>query len=69
MANVIIEEDKCKGCGLCAAACPKKIITLGAGKLNARGFHPAVVTDMTQCLGCAFCAVMCPDVVITVFKE
>jgi 2-oxoglutarate ferredoxin oxidoreductase subunit delta len=34
MARVYFKEDKCKGCSLCADACPKKIIVLGE-KLNA----------------------------------
>jgi len=68
MANVSIREDICKGCGLCAAACPKKIVALAESRLNAKGYHPAAVEDMEQCIGCAFCAVMCPDCAITVEK-
>lgn len=68
MAKVTIHEDKCKGCGMCVAACPKKIVRLDEGKLNAKGYHPAGVTDMDACIGCAFCAIMCPDTVITVEK-
>lgn len=68
MAKVTFKEDVCKGCGLCVAACPKKIVVLAQDRINAKGFHPATVTDMEQCIGCAFCATMCPDVVITVEK-
>lgn len=68
MAKVSFLEDLCKGCGLCVSACPKKIVELDTSRLNAKGHHPAHVTDMAQCIGCACCAMMCPDCVITVEK-
>ena len=68
MATVTFKDDICKGCGLCVAVCPKKIVALSADKINAKGFHPAAVTDMEACIGCAFCATMCPHVVICVEK-
>lgn len=69
MAKVTFAKDACKGCGLCVAACPKKLVALDAEHINAKGFHPAGVKDMQACIGCAFCATMCPDVVITVEKQ
>ena len=68
MAKVTFDETLCKGCGLCVDACPKKILALGTEKINAKGYHPAAVTDEGACIGCAFCATMCPDVCITVEK-
>ncbi len=69
MAKAIFNEDMCKGCGLCVAACPKKIVVL-KDKFNAKGYRPAGVKDedLDKCIGCAFCATMCPDCVITVEK-
>ena len=69
MNKVIFEVDLCKGCGLCATACPKGIIALDTGSLNGKGYHPAQLTDAGKCIACASCAVMCPDAVITVIKE
>ncbi len=66
MAKVTISENICKGCGLCTAACPKKIVVLAQDILNAKGYHPAKVSDMSRCIGCAMCATMCPDCAIKV---
>jgi 2-oxoglutarate ferredoxin oxidoreductase subunit delta len=68
MAMVTFDTDRCKGCGLCVTVCPKKIVVLAADKINAKGYSPAEVSDMSLCIGCAFCAKMCPDCVITVEK-
>ena len=68
MAKVTFREDRCKGCGLCVEVCPKKIVELKNDVLNAKGYHPAGVTDADKCIGCAFCATICPDCVIKVEK-
>ena len=68
MAKVTFNIELCKGCGLCVSACPKKIVKLDSEKINAKGYHPATVTESEKCIGCAFCATMCPDCVITVEK-
>ena len=67
MALLTIARETCKGCGLCAAVCPKKILALSKD-INSRGYHPIAVTDQEKCIGCAFCARMCPDAVIKVEK-
>lgn len=68
MAKVTFKEDLCKGCGLCVEACPKGIISIDPGRINAKGYNYASISDGTACIGCAFCASMCPDCVITVEK-
>ncbi|WP_040197799.1 4Fe-4S dicluster domain-containing protein [Candidatus Soleaferrea massiliensis] len=65
-AKVVIDQNKCKGCGLCTTACPKKILALSKEKINAKGYNPCEVIDIDSCIGCAFCATMCPDVAIRV---
>ncbi len=69
MVNITINESICKGCGLCVTVCPKKILELSKTKLNAKGYNPATITDMSLCIGCASCAKMCPDVAITIEKD
>lgn len=61
-----INENACKGCGLCASVCPKNIIAISNEKLNAKGYHVARLTDEEQCVQCAMCATMCPDIAITI---
>jgi len=68
MAKVTVNEDRCKGCELCVAACPKGLMQLDKSKLNAKGYHPAHCSDQNACAGCAFCALTCPDCAITVEK-
>jgi len=67
-AKVTFRTDRCKGCELCVAACPKHIIAIDTAVINRKGYHPAGVTDISQCIACASCAKMCPDSVITVEK-
>lgn len=41
MVKVTINENLCKGCGLCVRACPKGVLALAKDKLNAKGYHPS----------------------------
>lgn len=66
MGRITVIEDRCKGCGLCAEFCPKKIIEISKYKINQKGYHLATLIDETKCIGCASCATMCPDVAIVV---
>lgn len=67
--RIIINEEQCKGCQLCIAACPPAVIDL-AGHLNSHGYRPATLVDpQNKCTGCALCAVVCPDAAITVFRN
>ncbi len=68
MAKLIIYEDVCKGCGLCTAVCPKKLLAIRKDRLNKKGYHPVGIEDMAACIACASCAKMCPDVAIGVEK-
>ena len=68
MPKVTINENVCKGCGLCVSVCPKSILKLDENRLNAKGHSPAAVTEQEKCIACAFCAKICPDCAITVEK-
>ena len=65
--KIIINTERCKGCGLCIAVCPKGSIIISK-KSNKSGYFPAESSN-AKCTGCALCAIICPEVVIEVFRE
>ncbi|MDR0841448.1 MAG: 4Fe-4S binding protein [Christensenellaceae bacterium] len=64
---VKIQDETCKGCGVCVSVCPKKIIGMRK-QVNQKGYSPASVTDESACIGCASCAMMCPDGAIEIYQ-
>jgi 2-oxoglutarate ferredoxin oxidoreductase subunit delta len=65
---VRVDEDECKGCGLCVDACPPKVLRL-SGHMNRYGYH---VTEYAGagCTGCGICFFACPEPGgIAVFKR
>lgn len=66
--RIVVNEAYCKGCELCAAACPQHVLALSVDRITARGYHPAELVD-EGCTGCAVCAVVCPEAAITVYRE
>jgi len=63
--KIIIDTERCKGCGLCISVCPKKGIVIST-QSNKSGYFPAQRGD-DDCTGCAMCAIICPEAVIQVF--
>lgn len=55
MKNISTIKD-CFGCGVCAAACGKKIISI---VLNADGFYEPRISNATQCSNCGICTDVC----------
>jgi 2-oxoglutarate ferredoxin oxidoreductase subunit delta len=66
---ITIDAALCKGCLLCADACPKKILAQDKSRVNAKGYNPIHCADMGACTACAFCARICPDSVIKVERD
>jgi len=57
--EITLKKERCKGCGICVAFCPKKILALDTlGKIY--------VSDKTACVNCGQCELLCPDYAIYV---
>lgn len=66
---LLIDADRCKGCELCIAACPRHILALDRSVVNRLGYHPVILLDPDACTSDALCARVCPDAVFTVFAR
>lgn len=67
---IVIDEERCKGCGLCIKSCPKSLLEISKSKINAKGYIPIEFNDADRlCTGCSMCAIMCPDLAIKVYKR
>jgi len=56
----VIRERWCKGCGICVAFCPKKVLALKNGKV--------VAERPLDCIGCRMCEYRCPDLAIEIHE-
>ncbi|SMC26064.1 2-oxoglutarate ferredoxin oxidoreductase subunit delta [Desulfacinum hydrothermale DSM 13146] len=57
--DIAIFMGWCKGCGICAAFCPRQCIEMDED-------GSPVVTQPDRCTGCGFCEIHCPDFAISV---
>lgn len=57
-----INREWCKGCGICAAFCPAKVIELDH-------IDKAEVVRIDDCTACGMCALRCPDLAIHIETE
>ena len=56
MAFLKIDETKCNQDGICAAECPRRIITQADGK----SFPQVSEADEAYCMACGHCVAVCP---------
>ena len=63
-----VNESFCKGCELCADACPQEVMALDMERLTPKGYHPIHLAAV-GCTGCAICALVCPEAALTVYRE
>jgi len=66
--TVYINENLCKGCGICIEVCPKDVIIMSEEQ-NMKGYNLAKVANIDLCIHCKLCEISCPDLAIYVEKE
>ena len=54
--QLVIEANWCKGCGICAAFCPKQVLEIKKEKVT--------LVNPEQCIACGLCEMRCPDYAI-----
>ena len=58
-SEISIKMERCKGCGICVAFCPKDVLAVDElGKVQ--------VVQGDACIGCGQCELRCPDYAIFV---
>jgi 2-oxoglutarate ferredoxin oxidoreductase subunit delta len=60
---VHILDERCKGCGYCAAFCPTEVLEEST-RFNSRGYHPPAVKKPEACVNCHYCEIICPEFAI-----
>ena len=63
--TVVLDAERCKGCGLCIPACRPNVLAMGAAT-NTAGFNLPELRP--GCTGCMACAEICPDFALEVWK-
>ena len=59
LKSFCIQREWCKGCGICVAFCPTRVLEMDdQGK--------AVAVRLEACIACEGCALRCPDLAITI---
>ncbi len=71
--RIEIDQERCKGCELCTAVCPRQLIAM-SGAINHLGYHPAEFHQPEDevgkrgCTGCTVCGLVCPETAIAVYR-
>ncbi|MHA1312012.1 MAG: 4Fe-4S dicluster domain-containing protein [Candidatus Helarchaeota archaeon] len=64
---LMLQFEKCTGCGLCIEVCPTKVLEKG-DKLNTKVAYPPKIVDGKECKFCQECELICPDLSIYVIE-
>jgi len=65
MIEIVINPDYCKGCSICVAFCPRKVLQT-SNHINSKGFMLPEVVNLDVCTQCMLCEIVCPDLAIAV---
>lgn len=62
LEELSINQDWCKGCGICVHFCPKDVLELSEK-------DKVVAVKAEDCICCMICELRCPDLAIEVIVE
>ena len=63
MPKIIVDFEKCSGCGICIDACPVLVYELDEETKKTK------VTNPTECLDCKACEIQCEAEAIQVLSD
>lgn len=66
-STVVINRDRCKGCGYCVYFCAKGVLAVSE-ETNQKGYLLPRAADEDKCTGCRLCEAICPDFAISVIS-
>ena len=59
VTTLLLDEEKCIGCGICMAVCPHAVFNMNGGKRIR-------IEDRDACMECGACALNCPAEALSV---
>ncbi len=66
MYELMLDTARCKGCGFCISACPRKALSL-SDHFNKQGIQ-VIEANEELCVKCGVCYTVCPDYVFKILN-